>query len=173
LPEKAILLDSIGASIMADAVDLAADDSGASEAARTLGKLGASKGGLARREALSPERRSAIAKHAVQARWAKAKGESSRYPKATHTGVLEIGDIALPCAVLEDGARVFTQQGLLEAIGRSKNAPGRALDQDEELPPFLRAKYLKPFVSEELERTSKPIHFRPMVQVGRVRTPLQ
>lgn len=39
-------------------------------AAVALSKLGASKGGQARAAALSPARRKAIAKKAVQARWA-------------------------------------------------------------------------------------------------------
>lgn len=43
-----------------------------SDAARELSKLGAAKGGQARASALSPEQRSAIARQAVAARWAKA-----------------------------------------------------------------------------------------------------
>jgi hypothetical protein len=42
-------------------------------AAVALGKLGASKGGRARAEKLSPEERSAIVKKAAQARWAKKR----------------------------------------------------------------------------------------------------
>jgi hypothetical protein len=42
-------------------------------AAVALSKLGASKGGLARAAALSPAKRSAIAKKAVAARWAKKR----------------------------------------------------------------------------------------------------
>jgi hypothetical protein len=44
-----------------------------SEAARLLGKLGASKGGKARAEKLSPERRKEIARQAAKARWAKKR----------------------------------------------------------------------------------------------------
>ncbi len=44
-----------------------------SDAARELSKLGAAKGGQARANALSPEQRSAIARQAVAARWAKAE----------------------------------------------------------------------------------------------------
>lgn len=39
-------------------------------AAVALGKLGGSKGGVARAERLSPERRSEIARMGAQARWA-------------------------------------------------------------------------------------------------------
>jgi len=42
-------------------------------AAVALGKLGASKGGKARRDKLSPERRKEIAKKAAKARWAKKR----------------------------------------------------------------------------------------------------
>jgi hypothetical protein len=43
------------------------------KAAVTLGRLGGLKGGKARAEALSPERRKEIAQKAIAARWAKAK----------------------------------------------------------------------------------------------------
>ena len=44
-------------------------------AAVALSKLGASKGGKARAKKLSAAERSRIAKHAVEARWAKYYGE--------------------------------------------------------------------------------------------------
>lgn len=40
-----------------------------------LGRMGGSKGGKLRAAKLSPERRSEIARKAVQARWLKAKAE--------------------------------------------------------------------------------------------------
>jgi hypothetical protein len=43
------------------------------KAAVALGRLGGLKGGKARAEALSPERRKEIAKKAIAARWAKVK----------------------------------------------------------------------------------------------------
>jgi hypothetical protein len=42
-------------------------------AAVALGKLGASKGGKARRDKLTPEQRSEIARKAAKARWAKKR----------------------------------------------------------------------------------------------------
>jgi hypothetical protein len=42
-------------------------------AAVALGKLGASKGGKARAEKLTPKRRKEIAKKAAEARWAKKR----------------------------------------------------------------------------------------------------
>jgi hypothetical protein len=46
-------------------------------AAVALGKLGASKGGKARAEKLSPERRKEIAKKAAEARWAKKRQQEA------------------------------------------------------------------------------------------------
>jgi hypothetical protein len=47
-------------------------NAGKNPAAVALGKLGGAKGGAARAAALSPKKRSAIAKKAAQARWGKA-----------------------------------------------------------------------------------------------------
>lgn len=43
------------------------------KAAQILGRLGGLKGGKARAEKLTPERRKEIAKKAIEARWAKAR----------------------------------------------------------------------------------------------------
>jgi len=43
-----------------------------------LGKLGASKGGIARAKKLTPERRREIAREAIAARWAKHKQSTKR-----------------------------------------------------------------------------------------------
>jgi len=47
-------------------------------AAVALGRLGASKGGKARRDKLTPEQRSAIAKKAAEARWAKKRQQEEQ-----------------------------------------------------------------------------------------------
>jgi hypothetical protein len=49
--------------------DSVASDSGKNPAAVALGKLGGEKGGRARAERLSPEKRSEIARVAAAARW--------------------------------------------------------------------------------------------------------
>ena len=46
------------------------------KAAVALGRLGGKKGGKARAEALTPERRKEIAKKAIAARWAKRENAS-------------------------------------------------------------------------------------------------
>jgi hypothetical protein len=81
-------------------------------------------------------------------------------PKATHTGEIQIGDAVIPCAVLEDGRRVLTQEGFLQAMGRARKAKGGQGASLEKAPAFLAAKNLKPFISEELEESSKAIIFK-------------
>ena len=39
------------------------------------------------------------------------------YPRAQHAGRLRLGSIELHCYVLDDGRRVFTRQGMLNALG--------------------------------------------------------
>jgi hypothetical protein len=86
--------------------------------------------------------------------------------KATHEGELRIGSLVIPCAVLEDGSRVITQAGFLGAMGRSRRPPAGQGASVEQTPPFLAAKNLQPFISEELIRSMKPIKFKPLSSGG-------
>lgn len=116
---------------------------------------GKAKGGFARAESLSPEQRKEIAYKAAKARW------EGGIPHATHEGVIRLGDMEIACAVLEDGRRVLTQSGFMRALGRARQAKGRQYyDGDVNMPAFLTAKNLKPFISKELEVTSSQIEFR-------------
>jgi len=128
-----------------------------SQAARALSARGASKGGKARAEKLSPEERREIARKAAEARWA------TDAVQATHTGTLEIAGKQIACAVLADGTRILTQESFLSAIGRARKAKagtGSQSMQVDTLPPFVSANNLEPFVSEELRRSTTPILFR-------------
>jgi hypothetical protein len=89
---------------------------------------------------------------------------SDKVLRATHTGELKIGNIVIPCAVLEDGTRVLWQQGFLRAIGRTGRAMSRAMTGESfQVPIFLRADNLRPFISKELIEASSPIVFRPLI----------
>lgn len=114
--------------------------------------MGGLKGGKARAEALTPEERSESARQAAEARWAERRDEKGTpaMPKATHEGILKIGNMDIPCAVLDTGQRVLTQSGFMRALVRARQAKGRGYyDADDNMPAFLTAKNLKPFVSEE------------------------
>lgn len=136
-----------------------------SEIAKAFSKLGAAKGGKARAAKLSPEERKEIARNAVEQRWAKARerGEikSVETLKATHEAeALKIGNAVIPCAVLTDKTRVLSQQGFLQAIGRARSAKGGQGSSVDNTIPFLAAKNLEEFISDELRESTKPILYR-------------
>ena len=121
---------------------------------------GKAKGGIARRDALPPKRRSQIAKKAAIARWG---------ARATHKGSFksEFG-IDVECYVLDDETKtaVISQTGMGEALGLGKSG-GR-------LPRFVSGKTISEYVGPELrQKLEKPIIFQgaaagpgmPMVQM--------
>jgi P63C domain-containing protein len=118
-----------------------------------------SKGGKNRANALSPMRRVEIARAAAITRWSATNPDGSPIAKAISTGVLRLGDI--PCAVLDDenNTRVLTQSGFLSAIGRFPTPRSASKSDLVNLPAFLRAKNLEPFISNDLIRSSTPILF--------------
>lgn len=122
-----------------------------------------SKGGKARAAALSRSKRKEIAQRAAQARW------HSELRQATHQGVLHIGDLELPCAVLEDGTRVLSERGASKAFGLGRG--GHLIrtgaveggEGGERLPQFLAARNLRPFIDNELGMVlTRPIMYLPL-----------
>jgi hypothetical protein len=117
-----------------------------------------SMGGKARAEALSPEERSQIATAAAEARW--------KAPKATHKGVLTIGEVRIPCAVLEDGKRVLSENGITNAILGSRSGASKRLKKAAEsdgtlLPLFLAPSNLSNLVDESLRAGPlRPINYQ-------------
>jgi len=134
---------------------------GSSEHARALASLGASKGGRARIESLTPEQRRELAQHAAEVRWAK---RGNMLPKEAYPGVLKIGDIAIDCAVLDNGIRVLSTRGVSRAMGsRKTGTPEGARESGApNLPPFLVAENIKPFISGDLlARLLSPLEYKP------------
>ncbi|MCJ7601818.1 MAG: P63C domain-containing protein [Desulfobulbaceae bacterium] len=111
-----------------------------------------SLGGKARAEKLSKQHRSDIASVAAKARW--AKESIGEIPKATHPGELKIGDIRIPCAVLEDGRRVISEHGVTTALGSRSGASKRLKKTLESegapLPIFLAPSQLKGHINDDL-----------------------
>jgi len=114
-----------------------------------------SMGGEARARSLSDEKRKEIAQLAAAKRW--------NIPKATHEGTLRIGNIKIPCAVTENGTRLLSQAGFLRAIGRSRSPKAGTGATVAEVPTFLAASNLKPYIDNELLESTKPVRF---VSVG-------
>lgn len=113
-------------------------------------------GGAARAAVLSPERRSEIAKKAAVSRW------DGDLPLATHEGDFKLGETIVSCAVLPNGLRVITQATFLRSLGRSRSpkAGTGVLSTVDDLPFFLQAEALKPFISDELAMSTTPIFYR-------------
>jgi P63C domain len=100
------------------------------------------------------KRRSEIASLGGKARWADL-------PQATHEGPLTLGDTEIPAAVLHDKRRVLTQSAVMKSLGRARQAKGRSYyEGDVNLPAFITAKNLKPFIPKELYVTSSQVEFR-------------
>ena len=72
---------------------------------------------------------------------------------------LTIGNIEIPCYVLEDETRVLSQGGFLRAIGRSRT-PKAGTGGVDKPPFFLAANNLSPFISNELLVSTTPIPFQ-------------
>ena len=72
--------------------------------------------------------------------------------KATHQGILPIGNVKIPCFVLDDGTRVISGRGMTTAIGMKGRGQGVIR--------ISTHKTLKPFINNELEVAIKnPITF--------------
>ena len=115
------------------------------------------KGGKARADRLSPERRKEIASKAALGRW----GGDAPTLKATHGSSdrpLVIGNLSLPCYVLEDGRRVLSLGGMVRALGMSIGGGGKG--EGDRLGRFLQSNSINPFVTNDLSsRIKTPIRF--------------
>jgi hypothetical protein len=78
--------------------------------------------------------------------------------KATHSGVLKIQDMEIPCHVLENSSRILSTRGIMKSLGRTWR--GRKYSGTH-LPVFLEAKNLKPYISDDLAAVLTPIIFKP------------
>ena len=120
-------------------------------------KSNKSKGGDARALKMTKEQRSESARKA-----AVAKAENKLLPKATHGSAdhpLIIGQVAIPCYVLEDGTRVISQRGLTGAIGISH---GSTASGDSRVAAFADQPFIaSTSISNLVEPLRNPIKFLP------------
>jgi len=119
-----------------------------------------SLGGKARAEKLSKEERKAIAQVAAIARW--SKSGAKHIPRADYGSPdkpLKVGNLDIPCYVLDDGRRVITQTGMLIALDMS---PGTATKGGgDRIANFASTKAITPFISDNLRgMIMEPIRFR-------------
>jgi P63C domain len=127
-------------------------------------RTGRAKGGEVRALKLSKEERKAISQKGVLAR-----RELAALPRATHGSTdhpLIIGDVELPCFVLNDDTRVLSQRGFQTSIGMSSG--GGSKPGEQRLVSFLvslaeKAREDKNLASRSAalaERLRNPIKFR-------------
>jgi hypothetical protein len=118
-----------------------------------LGRKGGLKGGRARAAALTPEARSEGAKRAADARWSA--------PQALHSGTLTIGNLVLPCYVLDDERRVFTRTGIIESLNMSDGGQGNTGLGHDRLARFIQGRAVSVHVPRTLEDAIRaPFRFR-------------
>ena len=91
---------------------------------------------------------------------------SEKLLKATHRGRLQIGDIRIPCAVLEDGTRILSESGVTSAMRSRSGASKRYKKIEQEkgrapMPVFMASNNLKLFISNDLHiGLTNPIRYR-------------
>lgn len=88
---------------------------------------------------------------------------SGKLPQATHGSSdhpLKIGDIKIPCYVLEDGRRVLVRSSVISALDMSEGT-ATASATGNRLTKFIQSQSISPFVPSALaEAINSPIQFR-------------
>lgn len=81
---------------------------------------------------------------------------------AEYKGELEIGEMKIPCAVLEDGTRVLNEANIIKNFGSmgGKNYKLRDKNENGPLPLFIASKALEPFINGVFdEEDLEPIEY--------------
>jgi hypothetical protein len=119
---------------------------------------GKALGGVARMKGITKKERSALGKMAAAARWS---GEIKSVAHGDDDHPLRIGDIEIPCYVLDDETRVLSQRGVVVGGLGIQYGGGSVRHGADRLTSFLQGKALSPFVSNELlALVQNPIKFR-------------
>ena len=117
---------------------------------------GRAKGGLRAAELMTVEEKSRRAKKGSDARWG-PKPLMATHGSADHP--LRIGDVEIPCYVLEDGRRVLSLGGMVKALGMAIGSAGGG--DGDRLTSFATGKAISPFISNDLaSRMNSPVRFQ-------------
>jgi hypothetical protein len=119
------------------------------------------KAGEARAASMTTKERKALATRAAHARWKKSP---DGFPVATHEGEVKLGPVSLPCAVLADGRRIFSERGLSEAFTHVRSGSEfkkrAAQTEAERLPVFLNETIAAFMPTEARAALAAPIRYR-------------
>jgi hypothetical protein len=83
-------------------------------------------------------------------------GTGSALPRETHTGTLKIGDVEIPCAVLDGGRRMISATALSSAFGQGQHGGSAGENGQPQVPRFLTAKNLNPFIPADFFGQPQP-----------------
>jgi hypothetical protein len=112
------------------------------------------RSGKATSEAMTPEQR----KERARAGAAK-KAELAAMPKVTHKGEIMLGNVAMPCFVLNDGRRVLSGRGLQDALKMVDDSIPHTQKSGSRLPRLFENKSLNPYLIKHIEAG----HFSPII----------
>lgn len=77
------------------------------------------------------------------------------------SGKLPVGNVDLQCAVLDDETRILTASSIFTAFKKARRGINDRLEIDgAKVPPFMAAKSLKPYITQDLIERSKLIEYR-------------
>jgi hypothetical protein len=119
---------------------------------------GKAKGGVKKNASMTDQQRKDLSLKMVTAKKEKAEERKilQSLPKSSHRGELTIGDMTIPCFVLDDGRRVISEGGISSQLGTSggKSYKLRDLAVSETIGPmplFLASKALQPYIEAVFE----------------------
>lgn len=88
---------------------------------------------------------------------------SEKKPKALYgkdENPLKLGDIEIPCYVLDNEKRVLVRAGMYKSLGMKEGTGSRSLTTGDRLVKFINGKRISPYISNELtEMIINPIGF--------------
>ncbi len=79
--------------------------------------------------------------------------------KATHEGTIKLGETELKVAVLEDGTRIINYSAVFKAFGRTKRGRNIGEIRVPNMPAFIDANNLQPFINQDLRGVLKTIEY--------------
>lgn len=80
--------------------------------------------------------------------------------KATHEGKIQLGETELNVAVLEDGTRLINYSAIFKAFGRTKRGAQNDGSRVHNMPAFLNANNLQPFVGTDLQAVLEKVLYK-------------
>lgn len=86
-----------------------------------------------------------------------ASDQPIKLPRALYNGLLPIGEGTLDCAILDDAdnTRVIMMTSVFKAFGRVPRSNNRLIN----IPAFIDAQNLQPYINQEVEKLIKPIEY--------------